>query len=411
VINEERYMADKLKIMGPVLIVLILILSLAGCVSTPQPATSSASASPTASPAAGRPGGSPGGAPGGATTSQPAIVIPASQINSVRGEGAVTVSKYANLNFGSAGKIAAIYVKQGDKVAAGTILAKLDTTSLEATLAQNKNALSQAKSTQAQAAYNLQVAQLNLDKVRAVSDIKDDITYYQQLIAAAKVELSIAEVKNDSRGITDLKQAMKLYTEQIDKKFLLLDGLLSTTEYSGSNALSYDALGQTYDRLTVADARSKVLALESAQMTVNQAQDALDLAQKNLNVAQQQLEDATIKAPFSGMIAAVNQDTGNTVSAPAQLSKPIIYLIDASTFEIDVMVNELDVPKISLNQKAAVKINALPEAKIEGKVAEISSMPTIQGGIVDYTVTISFSVPANVPVKIGMNGVATISIQ
>jgi hypothetical protein len=91
-------MAYKLKISGPLLIVLILILSLSGCISAPQ-------ASPTASPAtsaatstaAGRPAG-PGGTPvGTASTTQPAIVIPASQINSVRGEGAVTVGKYANL--------------------------------------------------------------------------------------------------------------------------------------------------------------------------------------------------------------------------------------------------------------------------------------------------------------------------
>jgi hypothetical protein len=58
-----------------------------------------------------------------------------------------------------------------------------------------------------------------------------------------------------------------------------------------------------------------------------------------------------------------------------------------------------------------VKLDAFPGLKLDGKVTEISPMPTVQGGVVDYSVTVTFTVPPNTEVKVGMNGSANIVIK
>ena len=68
-------------------------------------------------------------------------------------------------------------------------------------------------------------------------------------------------------------------------------------------------------------------------------------------------------------------------------------------------------PKVKIGQKAGVSIDAFSGVKLDGQVAAISPSPTVQGGIVDYQVTIAFSVPSNTDVKIGMDGSAMISIN
>jgi HlyD family secretion protein len=71
-------------------------------------------------------------------------------------------------------------------------------------------------------------------------------------------------------------------------------------------------------------------------------------------------------------------------------------------------VNELDMPKVKAGQKVNVLLEAYPGSKIEGKVTVIAPLPTVQGGITDYNVTITFTVPANVDVRVGMNATALI---
>ena len=106
-------------------------------------------------------------------------LIPVSRgdlILKVSGSGKIAISKDANLSFSSGGKLAVLNVKEGDVITKGTVLAKLDTASLELAASQAKVALDQAKIAQTAASTALTAAQFNLDKTQAVADIKDQIT-------------------------------------------------------------------------------------------------------------------------------------------------------------------------------------------------------------------------------------------
>jgi len=363
----------------------------------------------------GMPSGMPSNLPG-SSSAKPTIQVE-DQTNTVFGNGTIKEETYANLYFGSAGQISAINVKQGEYVTKGTVLAKMDTLNLEASLAQAKVALNEAELAQIQAGYNLATAQFNLDQIEAVGELKNKILDIQTKIIAVKENARLASADGDSSSSSRLSE---LNTE-LDRKNTDLQKLLAKDEYSG--VASYETMvydrttktyymdGETYDQLVVEDIQIKQLAVESAQQVLDQSQDTINLAQKNLDVIQDELNKATITAPFDGIVANVNQDAGDFISAPAALQSPVIYIIDPTSYQVVIGVNELDVPKIKIGQSADISIDAYPDLKLKGQVSSISPVETLKGLVVNYEVKINFSEPADVQARIGMNATATLTIE
>jgi HlyD family secretion protein len=409
-------MRRNFKVWAIILLSILIIVSISACTQA-QPSsqpTPSASTSPSA--AAGPQGAqgprpsSQGGTPNlPAAASQPAATPSNALLNAVRGKGTISVDSYANLYFGTAGQIASVTVDQGDKVTKGTVLAKLDTTNLEASLSKSKVDLNTAKLAQAKAKTDLETAKFNLDRTQPVSDIKDAITKIQNQMDVAQANMALAQATNDTNSVTALNNYLSDLKKSMDAQQKRLKVLLTQTSYADVATFYTGITSQTYDRLTVQDVRIKELAVESAQLTLDQSTDTIDQAQKNLNLIQTQLNQATISAPFNGIVAKVNQNPGDIVSAPDSTKSPIIYMIDPNTLQLTIGVNELDVPKIKVGQKAAINIDAFPSTKIEGQITVISPVPTVSGGITDYTVTIALTVPANLDVRVGMNANAVIA--
>lgn len=131
---------------------------------------------------------------------------------------------------------------------------------------------------------------------------------------------------------------------------------------------------------------------DTAQFELIEAQAALEDAQK-------QLEEATITAPFDGIIAEVNAEVGDLVSP----NKPVIILVDPSELEINAIVDELDVFKVKPGQKARIIFDALPMVKLQGEVKNISPLAIKQAGVVSYPITISVKPPGNLQLKGGLS--------
>jgi multidrug efflux pump subunit AcrA (membrane-fusion protein) len=143
------------KILGAVLISLFMILPLAAC------GGSSQTAGPVKQTAA---------ALGDLTTR-------------INGSGKIAVINDAKLSFSSGGKLKIMNVKEGDKVAKGMLLARLDTDALELALSsamvvqsQAQTALTSVQIAQTSANIALNSAQIALDTIKDVSDLEDDVT-------------------------------------------------------------------------------------------------------------------------------------------------------------------------------------------------------------------------------------------
>lgn len=321
---------------------------------------------------------------------------------SIKSTGSITDLTYANLYFGTGGKIASFNVKQGDKVVKGTVMAKLDTTNLEAALAQAKLALDQAQLAKTQVVTSLQAAQTTLDKTQLLVDSKKAIFDLQSQIRL----LQLTMLDNSYQGGFYTVQEIMALTSQINDKIKTFSTQVAQPEFTG--VVTYDIINTKFDTLITEDINIKTLQVQIAQQNVDKAQDAVNQAQTNFDLAQKQLDEAIIKAPFDGLVANVNYNTGDMLATPSPSQRPVIYLVDPVAMAAIVTVNELDMPSLKIGQQATVNIDAFPGINLEGKVSGISSVPIVRGGIVDYDVTIALSIPPNVELKSGMNASAQI---
>jgi len=149
-----------------------------------------------------------------------------------------------------------------------------------------------------------------------------------------------------------------------------------------NNPFDLTAAEQSVQEKTISLAKLKAgadpLDIQSQQLAVKQKENAL------LD-AEEKLADYSIKAPFDGVIAAVNVKKGDSVSAGTAVATLITTQKIAT-----ISVNEVDAVKIKVGQKATLTFDALPDLSISGEVAQIDAIGTVTQGVVSYSVKISF---------------------
>jgi HlyD family secretion protein len=356
----------------------------------------------------------------GSASQQQVQVTKGDLVIKINGSGKIGVDTDAQPSFGAGGKISKLYVKEGDTVTKGMVLAKLETDALELALSQAQLGLAQAKvafaqvqTAQIQANISLTGAQFNLDRTKAVSDIMDEISSAQLELKVAQMQYQEARIYSDSDRIAYwLPKIAQLEIAVLEKQQKLAD-LLSKEEFTGEFLY---ILGQKYDRLLVEDARIKKLQVDLAQQTVTQAdlsveqaKRAVDQATKAIALAQKQLDDATIVSPINGLAVTVNVKEGDVV-VPTGLSVPI-YLVDPATMRISSQIDEIDIAGVKIGQKVNIKLDSSAETIYEGKVNSISLSPVLNpqnSGVVVYEVKVGFVNPTPPEVKLGMS--ATVDI-
>ena len=306
---------------------------------------------------------------------------------SVSGSGNIAVSNEENLTFeSSSGRVDKIYVKVGDKVSEGDVLAELallDTDALEQSLTLARIALIQAQ-------ISLQTAEDDLDKTEnpyteeeiedaedAVDDAKDDLKFAKDMLAEARQDNDDAAIRQWQSEVYQAQQILDAAEDRLD------------------------------EMLEPPDEDSVALA----EMRVEVAELSLEQAQRSLVEAQKEFDGEALIAPWDGVVASIGAKVGDTFHSSAAAGTVIVRLIDPTALELPVQVDEIDIPKIKLNQRAIVSIDALPGVKLEGRVTAISPVPAAQGGVVLYDITIGLTVPEGTDLKVGMSATADIIIE
>ena len=283
--------------------------------------------------------------------------------DSVGASGNIGVSDEANLTFGSSGKVDKLYVEEGDEVTKDDVLARLDTGPLELALTQAQAALAQAE-------YNLEKTEDPYSR--------DDIKTARAAVDAAEDYLEYAEW------------------------MLAQGGGLQGEEYWTAE------VSRAWANLLAAEAQLEAMLDAPDKGAVDAAEAQLEAAEQALAEAQKQLDEATITAPFDGLVAGVYVKEGDIISSPTMT---IIHLIDPSSMELNAEVDEIDIPDVKLGQGAIIEVDALPSLQLEGVVILIGSLPIVEAGLVIYEVKISFDTPEGSELKVGMSATTDIIIH
>lgn len=193
--------------------------------------------------------------------------------------------------------------------------------------------------------------------------------------------------------------------------------LTSLTSYSSKNGSHVAALFSALQ--SIADAKKAIsddeYAVEEKTKTLEnliEPVDEIDLKSAQLAVTQKErslaealeiVEDCVITAPFDGIIASIDIEEDEEISAQAGVAT-IITENQVAT----VTLNEIDIAKIEIGQKASVTFSAIDDLTMTGKVIEVSELGSVSQGVVSYDVVIALDA-VNKQIKSGMS-VSTVII-
>jgi HlyD family secretion protein len=108
--------------------------------------------------------------------------------------------------------------------------------------------------------------------------------------------------------------------------------------------------------------------------------------------AQSQLENTIIRAPISGVILERNVERGEFVTTGFASDRGakgyVVSLADLSDLQVELDVNQNDFAKLGATQPAIVKIDAYPDRKYQGVIAEISPEANRQKATVQVKVKV-----------------------
>ena len=325
---------------------------------------------------------------GGGTSQQLVRVARGDLAVKVSGSGNLEVIHSRRLTFGIAGQVGKLYVSEGDHIAAGDRLAGLVTDSLEL-------AVSQA---------DIAVAQAEVGLMNAEVAVKGA----QQVLDAALGRPTYVEVETAQADVDDATSYLQyVLSNMADAPPTQQQAWATALVYARSKLAAaqakLDALITNYDTDEVA---LKRLQVDAAVKSRDLAEKSVAYALEALDQARRQLTEATIVAPFDGLIARLNVKEKDTVS-PAVI---VAEMVDVSSMRLEVQVDEIDVVDVHPGQMALIEVDALPGMAVEGSVDSISLLPTPQSGVVVYDVRISFNATQVEGLRPGMSASADIIV-
>ncbi len=228
----------------------------------------------------------------------------------------------------------------------------------------------------------------------------------------------------DASNATSVLALARSSIQNVSQIKIFFDDIASAINSVSATSAKYQSTLNQF-KTTIASARSTVesvaTSLSSSQQSllsaqasyaqqvapplssdVASAQAQIDAAQASLQSAQDAYSNTIISAPFSGQIGTLNFANGYTVAS----SDVIATLITHEQYA-QISLNEVDVAKVRLGQKATLTFDALPDLTMSGTVTQIDSIGTVSSGVVTYNVRIAFDVQ-NASIKPGMSVSASI---
>jgi HlyD family secretion protein len=262
-----------------------------------------------------------------------AKVVRQNLVSIVSGTGQIKPKTYVNIGATSFGRITHLYVKEGDHVKKGQVLATVE-------------------SVQAKAGVDAQQA--------SIRSADTDIASY--LAAEKTAEATVAHSEADlNQKLLDWQRAQALYKAE----------LIAKSEYDSKKA-AYDT-----DVATLAQSKA---ALVQARAQTASARGKLGTAQATLTSDVDALNKTVSIAPFDGIVTNMPVREGETVVVGIQNAQgsTLMTLADPSVITAEVKVDETDIVNVAMGQPVEVTVDALPGKIFQGKVTEVGDQAILR---------------------------------
>ena len=237
-------------------------------------------------------------------------------IESVSANGKIQPEVEVKISSDVSGEIKELYVKEGDSVIAGKLLARIDP------------------------------------------------ELYQSALERSEATL------NNSRANLANSKARQL---QSDAKFVELEAQYNRNKKMYEQKLISDAEMET-SRSTYSSAKADV---EAAKQSVMGAEYTVKSLEASLRESKKNLSRTEIFAPVTGIVSKLNVEKGERVVGTSQMAgTEMMRIANLNNMEVSVDVNENDIVKLSLGDTALIDVDAYTNRKFKGIVTEVANSAT-----------------------------------
>lgn len=345
----------------------------------------------------------------------------------VSGTGQVSAQDQIELKPKASGEIVYLGAKTGDYVNAGQLILQVDSRNAEIDLKTAK--LNLQKIIEGSGASLGGVSGLAQDYEDAINDVNDIFSGLPEIMEGLDTILNDYRVSPYKLDLPD--ELSRNYYDKAVKSYFLAKPIYGATlakyqslsrpltnesvasilseTYSMLQALSQmikdsnTFLSYTYDKARDDSSRSPVMTtdkdnistwlktINSALTTIGANRDtiknsALSVESQKLVLRQKEVayQDYFLYAPFSGWVQ-IDVTRNNTVSNGASIGSLV-----SSNKVATISLNEVDVTKVKVGQKATLTFDAIDDLTISGVVWSVDQVGTVSSGVVNYNVKISF---------------------
>lgn len=252
----------------------------------------------------------------------------------VTASGEIVATRFADIGSSAMGRLVGLSVKEGDRVKAGQVLARID---------------------RVQAASSAEAATAGLGALEADARGVAD----QTRAAQADLEVARARAAETEKALARAKE-------------LRTAGLIPQSEFDTATAAADGAAAQ----------------VEAAQAAVARVQQTREAAERRVTQgraeqtrARDLLDKTAITAPIDGVVTRLDVEEGEMVVIGVQNQPGTILMTvsDLSAINAEVKVAEADVLRLAVDNRATVSLEAAGGRKFPGKVVEIgaSALPQV----------------------------------
>ena len=230
------------------------------------------------------------------------------------------------------------------------------------------------------------------------------------------VESAEAELLDSEAALAQLMQAAELDVELADREVELAQARLVDAEEALAVLMEEPDPIEALVRRTAVRVAAEALAEAEATMEEHRTVDQLEIelrqadviaARATLETALADLDRATLRAPFDGVVVAVDIEEGQQVNANTRA----VEIADPSVVEVSGSVDEIDVLFLQVGAQALVSLEALGAQTLPGTVSSIANAGTSQQGVVTYPVTIRVESSESGPLPEGLSATAQVIIR
>jgi HlyD family secretion protein len=297
------------------------------------------------------------------------------------------------------GLIKKLFVKQGDVVKEGQVLARMDDSNLVGQIEAARGSYLMTQDTYNKILHGNRPQEVLISKFqeRRANDIVRQAEHNVTRLRAQLESMQQQTIRDDTIAQRQTYLESEGAASDQDRLNAETQAKMTSSSFEAAKrelAQAQAALAQNKSELAAAQEQYELSRIGNREEDVLSAKHAVEQSKGNLDNLLSQLEDMTIKAPFGGVVTQKYADAGAIVTPTTSASAPsttssatsssIVAL--AGNLEMVAQVAETDIGKVEIGQAVDIISNAYPEKTFHGTVTQIAPEAVVNQNVTTFEV-------------------------